>query len=72
MVLFWHIVLGPQKVYFDILAYSEKKKKKKKKKKKISLWWHDDEWWSKFCNPDAYSEPCQTSKIKLLAKIAKG
>ena len=32
MVLFWHIVLGPQKVYFDILAYSEKKKKKKKKK----------------------------------------
>ena len=37
MVLFWHIVLGPQKVYFDILAYSEKKKKKKKKKKEKFL-----------------------------------
>ena len=64
MVLFWHIVLGPQKVYFDILAYSEKKKKKNFS---LMTWW-----WSKFCNPDAYSEPCQTSKIKLLAKIAKG
>ena len=30
MVLFWHIVLGPQKLYFYILAYSEKKKKKEK------------------------------------------
>ena len=65
MVLFWHIVLGPQKVYFDILAYSEKKKKKKNF---YLLTWCC----SKFCNPDAYSEPCQTSKIKLLAKIAKG